>query len=136
MGTPHRFPIGVVHRRDDAANDNEASGLVQVIPGSLWRGRTRKRVEGDLAGPTEPCNTMAATSHGPASPSTAVQLLHPSLACVSTMCCPCPSSAKRCLVSGWYFLKVAFEDKNAGDKLPNSPALLHIYPTVARRNKI
>lgn len=59
MGTTHRFPIGVVHGRDDATNDNEASGLVQVIPGSLWRGRTRKRVERDLAGSTEPCNAMA-----------------------------------------------------------------------------
>lgn len=42
MGTTHRFPIGVVHGRDDAANDDEASGLVQVIPGSLWRGDKEK----------------------------------------------------------------------------------------------
>lgn len=35
MQVTHRLPIGVVHRRDNATNDNEASGLVQVIPGSL-----------------------------------------------------------------------------------------------------
>lgn len=128
MGTTHRFPIGVVHGRDDAADDDEASGLVQVIPGSLCRG-DKEKGGGSLAGPTEPCTTMAAPSHGPASPSTATQLLHPSLACVGTVCCPCASYARRCSVSGWYFLKMAFEDKSAGDKLPNSPGLLHIYPS-------
>lgn len=45
-GTTHRFPIGVVHGRDDAADDDEAPGLVQVIPGSLWGKHKEKGGEG------------------------------------------------------------------------------------------
>lgn len=35
MGATHRLPVGVVHRRDNATDDDEAPSLVQVIPGSL-----------------------------------------------------------------------------------------------------
>lgn len=35
MGMTHRLPVGVMHRRDNATDDDEASSLVQVIPGSL-----------------------------------------------------------------------------------------------------
>lgn len=58
MGTTHRLPIGVVHGRDNATDDDEASSLVQVIPGSLCRRRTRKRLQRDSAGPTKPCNAL------------------------------------------------------------------------------